>query len=64
MPLEIFMALIKWVLYTEDVHGTNILIDDFAKWPETDHTQWPVCESAYGSGSCLDTAKAAEQPKH
>lgn len=34
---------------------TDITISDFAMWTETGDEQWYLCESAYGSGFCLES---------
>ncbi|KAL1989080.1 hypothetical protein VTN96DRAFT_5843 [Rasamsonia emersonii] len=44
------------VICPDAVPCTDIVIEDFAMWTETGNTQWLVCESAYGSGFCLDSS--------
>ncbi|KAL1970633.1 hypothetical protein VTN77DRAFT_4277 [Rasamsonia byssochlamydoides] len=44
------------VICPDAVPCTDIVIENFAMWTETGDEQWLECESAYGSGFCLDTS--------
>ncbi|KAJ9223750.1 CAZyme family GH28 [Paecilomyces variotii] len=47
------------VICPDAVPCTDITIKDFAMWTESGSEQWYSCESAYGSGACLEDSSSA-----